>query len=60
LELDHKLQEAVTLVCRFILGSKAQGANVITGHGHGHGPLNLGFAPVSLDHIPKPPSTANT
>jgi hydroxymethylpyrimidine/phosphomethylpyrimidine kinase len=58
LALGHSLSEAVTLARTFILGAIAQGAEVTTGHGHG--PLNHGFAPVPLHRITKPPSTVNT
>jgi hydroxymethylpyrimidine/phosphomethylpyrimidine kinase len=58
LALGHPLSEAVTLARTFILGAIAQGADVTTGHGHG--PLNHGFAPVPLHRITKPPSTVNT
>lgn len=60
LALGYSLNEAVTLSRAFILQAIAQGANVTTGHGHG--PLNHGFAPVaaktfiaSPDH--RPPAT---
>ncbi|PUE10883.1 bifunctional hydroxymethylpyrimidine kinase/phosphomethylpyrimidine kinase [Limnohabitans sp. T6-5] len=58
LALGHPLGEAVSLARTFILGAIAQGAGVTTGHGHG--PLNHGFAPVPLHRITKPPSTVNT
>ena len=58
LALGHPLAEAVALARRFILGAIAEGANVTTGHGHG--PLNHGFAPVALHRITNPPSTVNT
>jgi hydroxymethylpyrimidine/phosphomethylpyrimidine kinase len=58
LALGHPLAEAVSLARRFILAAIAQGANVTTGHGHG--PLNHGFAPVALHRITNPPSTVNT
>uniref|UniRef100_UPI00286F4621 bifunctional hydroxymethylpyrimidine kinase/phosphomethylpyrimidine kinase n=1 Tax=Limnohabitans sp. TaxID=1907725 RepID=UPI00286F4621 len=58
LALGHPLGEAVSLARTFILGAIAQGADVTTGHGHG--PLNHGFAPVPLHRITNPPSTVNT
>jgi hydroxymethylpyrimidine/phosphomethylpyrimidine kinase len=58
LALGHALSDAVTLARTFILGAIAEGANVTTGHGHG--PLNHGFAPVPLHRITNPPSTVNT
>jgi hydroxymethylpyrimidine/phosphomethylpyrimidine kinase len=58
LALGHGLSDAVRLARTFILGAIAQGADVTTGHGHG--PLNHGFAPVPLHRITNPPSTVNT
>ncbi len=58
LALGYPLGEAVSLARTFILGAIAQGADVTTGHGHG--PLNHGFAPVPLHRITNPPSTVNT
>jgi hydroxymethylpyrimidine/phosphomethylpyrimidine kinase len=58
LALGHSLSDAVRLARTFILGAIAQGADITTGHGHG--PLNHGFAPVPLHRITKPPSTVNT
>jgi hydroxymethylpyrimidine/phosphomethylpyrimidine kinase len=58
LALGHPLAEAVTLARGFILNAIAHGAEVRTGHGHG--PLNHGFAPIPLHRITNPPSTVNT
>jgi hydroxymethylpyrimidine/phosphomethylpyrimidine kinase len=58
LALGHGLSDAVSLARTFILGAIAHGADITTGHGHG--PLNHGFAPVPLHRITKPPSTVNT
>ncbi len=58
LALGHPLGEAVSLAREFILSAIAEGANITTGHGHG--PLNHGFAPVALHRITNPPSTSNT
>ena len=58
LALGHGLSDAVRLARTFILGAIAQGADITTGHGHG--PLNHGFAPVPLHRITNPPSTVNT
>lgn len=58
LALGHPLSEAVTLARRFILSAIAEGAEITTGHGHG--PLNHGFAPVPLHRMTKPPSTVST
>ena len=46
LALGHDLAQAVALARRFILGAIEHGAAVTTGHGHG--PLNHGFAPVAM------------
>jgi hydroxymethylpyrimidine/phosphomethylpyrimidine kinase len=45
LALGHPLQDAVRLGRAYILGAIEAGAQVHTGHGHG--PLNHGFAPVA-------------
>ena len=45
LALGHPLHEAVRLGRAYILGAIQAGAHVHTGHGHG--PLNHGFAPVA-------------
>ncbi|ARU05655.1 bifunctional hydroxymethylpyrimidine kinase/phosphomethylpyrimidine kinase [Comamonas serinivorans] len=45
LALGHGLSEAVGLARAYILNAIAAGADVVTGHGHG--PLNHGFAPVA-------------
>lgn len=58
LALGHPLQEAVSLARTFILSAISHGAKITTGHGHG--PLNHGFAPVPLHFITKPPSTTST
>jgi hydroxymethylpyrimidine/phosphomethylpyrimidine kinase len=58
LALGHPLGSAVALARSYILSAIAQGANVLTGRGHG--PLNHGFAPLALHRITKPPSTINT
>jgi hydroxymethylpyrimidine/phosphomethylpyrimidine kinase len=58
LALGHDLSDAVRLARTFILSAIAQGADITTGHGHG--PLNHGFAPVPLHRITKPPSTVKT
>ena len=58
LALGHPLGDSVRLARSFILDAIAQGADVTTGHGHG--PLNHGFAPVPLHRITNPPSTVNT
>jgi hydroxymethylpyrimidine/phosphomethylpyrimidine kinase len=58
LALGHGLSDAVRLARTFILSAIAQGADITTGHGHG--PLNHGFAPVPLHRITKPPSTVKT
>ncbi|MFN4003660.1 MAG: bifunctional hydroxymethylpyrimidine kinase/phosphomethylpyrimidine kinase [Hylemonella sp.] len=46
LALGHPLEEAVRLARAYILGAIAAGAAVRTGHGHG--PLNHGYAPVPM------------
>jgi len=46
LALGHDLAQAVALARRFILGAIEHGAAVTTGHGHG--PLNHGFAPEAM------------
>jgi len=46
LALGHHLEEAVRLARAYILGAIAAGADVRTGHGHG--PLNHGYAPVAM------------
>ncbi len=56
--LGHPLQEAVSLARTYILSAISHGAKVTTGHGHG--PLNHGFAPMPLHFITRPPSTTNT
>ena len=58
LALGYPLAEAVALARTFILGAIAHGADVTTGHGHG--PLNHGFAPLPLHRITNPPSTIKT
>ncbi len=58
LALGHPLQEAISLARSFILSAISHGANITTGHGHG--PLNHGFAPMPLHFITKPPSTTST
>ena len=58
LALGHPLGSAVALERSYILSAIAEGANVLTGRGHG--PLNHGFAPLALHRITKPPSTINT
>ena len=58
LALGHPLQEAVSLARTFILSAISHGAKITTGHGHG--PLNHGFAPVPLHFITNPPSTTST
>jgi hydroxymethylpyrimidine/phosphomethylpyrimidine kinase len=50
LALGHALPEAVTRARAFILQAIAQGAQATTGHGHG--PLNHGFAPEAMHHMP--------
>ena len=45
LALGHGLNEAVRLARTYILSAIAAGADVVTGHGHG--PLNHGFAPLA-------------
>lgn len=57
LALDNALPDAVHLAHTYVLQAIAQGADVTTGHGHG--PLNHGFDPVSLiklDDTPRHPS----
>lgn len=46
LALGHGLEDAVRLARSYILGAIAEGADVVTGHGHG--PLNHGHAPVPM------------
>ncbi len=58
LALGYALTDAVPLARQFILSAIAQGASVVTGHGHG--PLNHGFAPKPLHFITNPPSTTKT
>jgi hydroxymethylpyrimidine/phosphomethylpyrimidine kinase len=58
LALGHPLQEAVAMARTFILSAIRYGAKITTGHGHG--PLNHGFAPVPLHFITRPPSTTST
>ena len=50
LALGHHLEASVTLARDFILNAIAQGAEVVTGQGHG--PLNHGFAPLPLHRLP--------
>jgi len=45
LALGQPLAQAVRLARQYILGAIAAGADVRTGHGHG--PLNHGYAPVA-------------
>ena len=49
LALGHGLEEAVVLARTFILSAIEQGAQVQTGHGHG--PLNHGFAPLPMRRL---------
>ena len=58
LALGYPLDEAVAMARTYILGAIAHGADVTTGHGHG--PLNHGFAPIALHRITNPPSTIST
>jgi hydroxymethylpyrimidine/phosphomethylpyrimidine kinase len=51
--LGHSLQEAVVQARAYILAAIQAGAQVTTGHGHG--PLNHGFAP-KLMHVMRPDS----
>ena len=51
--LGHDLQEAVVQARAYILAAIQAGAQVTTGHGHG--PLNHGFAP-KLMHVMRPNS----
>ena len=51
--LGHDLQEAVVQARDYILAAIKAGAQVTTGHGHG--PLNHGFAP-KLMHVMRPDS----
>ncbi len=46
LALGHALEDAVRRARSYILGAIAAGAEVRTGHGHG--PLNHGYAPVAM------------
>jgi hydroxymethylpyrimidine/phosphomethylpyrimidine kinase len=46
LALGHGLNAAVQAAHAYIRGAIQAGANVTTGHGHG--PLNHGFAPVAM------------
>jgi hydroxymethylpyrimidine/phosphomethylpyrimidine kinase len=46
LATGHHLEDAVRLARAYILGAIAAGADVRTGHGHG--PLNHGYAPVAM------------
>jgi hydroxymethylpyrimidine/phosphomethylpyrimidine kinase len=50
LALDQALPEAVALARAYILGAIQAGAAVRTGHGHG--PLNHGYAPVAQVVVP--------
>jgi hydroxymethylpyrimidine/phosphomethylpyrimidine kinase len=50
LATGHALDEAVRLARGYILGAIAAGAAVRTGHGHG--PLNHGYAPVPMQLLP--------
>ena len=52
LALGHPLEEAVRLARAYILGAIAAGADVRTGHGHG--PLNHGYAPVAMQVLAGP------
>ena len=52
--LGHDLQDAVVQARAYILAAIQAGAQVTTGHGHG--PLNHGFAP-KLMHVVRPDST---
>jgi hydroxymethylpyrimidine/phosphomethylpyrimidine kinase len=49
LALGHSLEDAVKAAHKYIRGAIEAGANVTTGHGHG--PLNHGFAPVGMDKV---------
>jgi len=53
LALGHALPEAVAHARAFVLGALRSGADVRTGHGHG--PLNHGFAPVPMHRLKAPP-----
>jgi len=53
LALGHALPEAVAQARAFVLGALRSGADVRTGHGHG--PLNHGFAPVPMHRLKAPP-----
>jgi hydroxymethylpyrimidine/phosphomethylpyrimidine kinase len=52
LALGHALPQAVELARAYILGAIAAGADVRTGHGHG--PLNHGYAPVAQRIVTSP------
>jgi hydroxymethylpyrimidine/phosphomethylpyrimidine kinase len=52
LALGQHLEEAVRLARAYILGAIAAGAEVRTGHGHG--PLNHGYAPVAMQVLAGP------
>jgi hydroxymethylpyrimidine/phosphomethylpyrimidine kinase len=54
LALGHPLDSAVALARDYILSAIAEGANVLTGRGHG--PLNHGFAPLALHRFTASPS----
>jgi hydroxymethylpyrimidine/phosphomethylpyrimidine kinase len=58
LALGWPLRDAVQQARHYILGAIAAGAAVQTGHGHG--PLNHGFAPLPLQRMTIPPSTTST
>jgi hydroxymethylpyrimidine/phosphomethylpyrimidine kinase len=50
LALGHALPEAVALARTYVIGAMTAGASVQVGHGHG--PLNHGFAPVPTHRLP--------
>lgn len=53
LAMGHALEEAVQAAHAYIRGAIAAGAQVTTGHGHG--PLNHGYAPVPMHTMPATP-----
>ena len=53
LAMGHALEEAVQAAHAYIRGAIAAGAHVTTGHGHG--PLNHGYAPLPMHTMPATP-----
>ncbi|MBS0454993.1 MAG: bifunctional hydroxymethylpyrimidine kinase/phosphomethylpyrimidine kinase [Proteobacteria bacterium] len=56
LALGAQLPEAVASARDYVIGAMQAGAQVLVGHGHG--PLNHGFAPVPTHRLPLTPTDA--